>query len=132
MKKVLSIAAIIALIGVVAVTANAAQDGAAYSTYLGGSDDDEGYGIAVDGAGTLYIADVLNNRIRKVDSSAVPSLTFANTYLGGASASQDVTVLNLGNAPLDIANISTDPNFLGTFQRLGSRNDGLPVDENKF
>ena len=32
MKKVLSIAAIIALIGVVAVTANAAQDGAAYST----------------------------------------------------------------------------------------------------
>lgn len=32
MKRVLSIAAIIALIGVAAVTANAAQDGAAYNT----------------------------------------------------------------------------------------------------
>ena len=57
-------------------------------------------GVAVDGAGNLYIADTGNYRIRKVDVSDPPSLTFASTDVGQASAAQDVTVLNQGNAPL--------------------------------
>ena len=68
-------------------------------------------GVAVDGAGNLYIADSGNQRIRKVDVSDAPSLTFPSTNVGDASAAQDVSVLNLGNAPLDISQISTATNF---------------------
>ncbi len=59
----------------------------------------------------MYIADEFNNRVRKVDVSDAPSLTFASTNYGQASAAQDVTVLNLGNAPLNISQISTAANF---------------------
>jgi sugar lactone lactonase YvrE len=69
------------------------------------------HGIAIDGAGSLYIAEDYGNRVRKVDVSDAPSLAFANTNIGTASASQDVTVLNLGNAPLTISQISTAANF---------------------
>ena len=69
------------------------------------------WGVAMDGVGNLYIADTLNQRIRKVDVADAPSLTFASTNVGQASASQDVTVLNLGNAPLNISQISTAANF---------------------
>ena len=68
-------------------------------------------GIAMDGLGNLYIADYGNARIRKVDVSDAPSLTFAGTDVGQASPSQDVTVLNLGNAPLNISQINTAANF---------------------
>jgi sugar lactone lactonase YvrE len=67
--------------------------------------------VALDGAGSLYIADGNNNRIRKVDVSDPPSLTFASTNVGAASAAQDVNVLNLGNAPLTISQISTTSGF---------------------
>lgn len=68
-------------------------------------------GMAVDTADNLYIVEFLNNTIRKVDVSDAPSLTFPSTYVGMASAPQDVTVLNLGNAPLTINQISTAANF---------------------
>jgi sugar lactone lactonase YvrE len=68
-------------------------------------------GVAVDGVGNLYIADIRNNRIRKVDVSDAPSLTFADTNINAASAPQDVAVLNLGNAPLAISQISTPSDF---------------------
>jgi len=37
------------------VKVNAAGSGLAYATFLGGSDYDDGYGIAVDGAGAAYV-----------------------------------------------------------------------------
>jgi len=67
--------------------------------------------VAVDSVGNLYITDTANNLIRKVDLADAPALSFANTYIDGASASQEVTVLNLGNEALTISQISTAPNF---------------------
>ena len=66
-------------------------------------------GVAVDSAGNLYIPD--NNRIRKVDVSDPPSLTFPDTNVGDVSAAQDVAIDNLGNAQLNITQISTAANF---------------------
>ncbi len=69
-------------------------------------------GVALDALGNLYIADGGPiHRIRKVDVSDPPSLTFASTNVGAASAAQDVTALNLGNAPLTVSQISTTSGF---------------------
>ena len=68
-------------------------------------------GVALDSAGSLYIVDSVNSRIRKVDVYDPPSLTFASTAIGAASGAQDLTVLNLGNTPLTISSISTATNF---------------------
>jgi hypothetical protein len=68
-------------------------------------------GIVLDRNGNLYVADSQNFVVRKVDVSDAPSLSFANTAVGGASASQDVTVLNMGNTALVISGISTAANF---------------------
>ncbi len=67
--------------------------------------------MAVDGSGNVYIADTGNNEVLEVDFADPPSLTFAATDVGSASAAQDVTVLNLGNAPLNISQISVSSNF---------------------
>ncbi len=69
------------------------------------------YSVAVDSSGNLYIADFNYDRIRKVDVSDAPLLSFASTNVGQATASQDVTVLNLGNAPLTLSSISAAANF---------------------
>ncbi len=68
-------------------------------------------GIVLDRNGNLYVADSQNFVVRKVDVSDAPSLSFANTPVGGASASRDVTVLNMGNTALVISGISTAANF---------------------
>jgi hypothetical protein len=59
------------------------------------------WGVAVDGAGNLYIADAHNNVIRKVNVSSA-SLTFASTPLGlpSSDSPQMVTLANIGNAAL--------------------------------
>jgi len=61
-----------------------------------------GHGIAVDGAGNLYIADVINNRIRKVDPSGTIT-TVAGTGIGQGGFSGDGSpatsaMLNFPNA----------------------------------
>ena len=63
------------------------------------------------GAGNLYIGDTSNNRIRKVDVSDPPSLTFPSTHVGSASAAQDVGIENVGNDVLNIASIAPSANF---------------------
>ena len=68
-------------------------------------------GLLSDEIGNLYIADSQNAAIRKVDVFDAPSLTFANTTVGGTSTAQDVTVTNFGDSPLIITNISPATNY---------------------
>jgi hypothetical protein len=65
----------------------------------------------LDEIGNLYIADSQNAAIRKVDVFDAPSLTFANTIVGGTITAQDVTVTNLGDSPLIISKISPVTNY---------------------
>jgi hypothetical protein len=69
------------------------------------------FGILLDENGNLYIADSQNLVVRKVDVSDAPSLGFPDTQMGVTSASQDVTVMNLGNAPLSISQITATGNY---------------------
>jgi sugar lactone lactonase YvrE len=74
------------------------------------------YGVALDGAGNLYIADEQNYRIRKV-SVTTTALSFASTAVGATSSDspQSVTVANVGNLPLDAVGPGlaiTGPNFV--------------------
>jgi Beta-propeller repeat len=55
-----------------------------YSTYLGGSGDDAGNGIAVDGSGNAYVAGATNSR------------NFPTTYKAGGTGDYDVFVTKFG------------------------------------
>ncbi len=65
--------------------------------------------VAVDDAGNLYIADTFDNRVRKVTASAAP-LAFPNTAIGMPSATQTVTVNNIGNTALSLSPYFTQSN----------------------
>jgi hypothetical protein len=69
------------------------------------------FGILLDENGNLYIADSQNLVIRKVDVADAPSVSFPNTPMNVTSPAQDVTVMNLGNAPLSITNITATGNY---------------------
>ncbi len=69
------------------------------------------FGVLLDDNGNLYIADTQNLAIRKVDVADAPSVSFPNTAMNMTSPAQDVTVMNLGNAPLSITNISATGNY---------------------
>ena len=68
-------------------------------------------GVAVDGSGNVFVADTGNNRIVKLDLADAPSLSFASTRVGTASAEQKVTVQNIGNQPLIYKSIGVSSNF---------------------
>ena len=71
--------------------------GAAFSAGLNTPED-----VVADSAGTLFIADTANNRIRKVNSSGVIS-TFAGTGSNSFSGDGDVAVLATLNFPWAVA-----------------------------
>ena len=60
---------------------NPAGSGLAYATFLGGSGDDYGYGIAVDGAGSAYVT----GYTRSSDFPTTPG-AFDTSYNGGYAA----------------------------------------------
>lgn len=59
-------------------------------------------GVSVDGSGSLYIADFVNNRMVVMNRSLVPSQSFAPTNLGSTSVDspQSFYIQNIGNQPL--------------------------------
>jgi hypothetical protein len=116
---------------------NAAGSALAYSTYLGGSSHDEGFGIAVDSLGSAYVTGFTQstnfptaNPIQAANAgsddafvtkvNAVGSALVYSTYLGGSSNDEGfggIAVDGLGNAYVTGRTGSTDfPTTPGTFQ----------------
>jgi large repetitive protein len=78
--------------------ANAATNG--LSAGAGGNGGTTG--VSVDAHGNVYIADQSNNRIVKLSDATEGSLNFPNVVVGSSSAA-NITVQNLGNAPLSLS-----------------------------
>jgi Bacterial Ig-like domain (group 3)/Beta-propeller repeat len=72
---------------------NPAGSALVYSTYLGGSDDDWGYGIAVDGAGNAY----LTGRTWSTDFPTTPG-AFQTTCSGSCQGAGDAFVTEVNSA----------------------------------
>ena len=69
------------------------------------------YSIAAAPNGNLYFSDEAGNVIDKIDVSDPPSLTFSSVDVSNGSSQQDVTIQNLGTAPLNISHIAISSNF---------------------
>lgn len=69
------------------------------------------FGIAVDGAGNLYIADYNNNLIEMVGTNTEP-LDFSDTNVGSTSSPKTITLANIGNRPAYISSLSEVTDFL--------------------
>jgi len=70
---------------------NASGSGLAYSTFLGGTGTDQGYGLALDGAGYAHVAGV-------TDSANFPVTPGANDTTNGGAGDAFVAKLGLGFA----------------------------------
>lgn len=70
-------------------------------------------GVTLDSTGNVFIADDSGNRIVEVNRSQAPTVSFASTTLGSTSSDspQSVQILNVGNASLNLTNLSAAPNF---------------------
>lgn len=73
--------------------------------------------LGIDGSGCFYASRDGGGAIQKLDLSRTPSLTFPNTLVGATSASQTVSVVNLGDAPLELSvpASGTNPTLTGDF-----------------
>jgi uncharacterized protein (TIGR03437 family) len=110
-----------------------------YSTYLGGSGDDYGYGIAVDGAGSAYLTGITSssnfptqlayhatlqgtNDVFVTKLSPAGNALVYSTYLGGYGhdSGHGIAVDGAGSAyvtgPTDSANFPTRSAYQATFQ----------------
>ena len=67
--------------------------------------------LDVDSYGNIYIPDVYNDAIRKINVRTPPTLSFANTQVGQTSAAQDVRIINFGNSALSIGSIAVSSGF---------------------
>ena len=72
------------------------------------------FAVALDSVGNLYIVDQENSRIREVEVTMPPTLTFATATAAGSTdttdGSQTVTVSNIGNAALMLPTPTTGVN----------------------
>ena len=66
--------------------------------------------VFLDSNGSIYVADYVNNVIRKVSFAPV-SMSFPNETVGAASPAQTVTAFNIGNETLNFSNLSFAANF---------------------
>ena len=81
-------------------------DGKVYTQGLYGPE-----GLAKDGTGDIFIADVFNNKIREMQSNKIIlDFTFDPTYVGDISQPQPQYIENDGNAPLTLTSITPDAN----------------------
>jgi hypothetical protein len=123
---------------------NPAGSALAYSTYLGGNSDDDGFGIAVDSGGNAYVTGVTAstdfptmNALQPASGGGVDafvtkitpagSLVYS-TYLGGSrsDAGTGIAVDSLGNAHVTGYTYSLDFPTLNPLQaRLGGRDDAF-------
>jgi hypothetical protein len=115
---------------------NSAGSALVYSTYLGGSGDDEGYGIAVDRTGDAYVTGSTYSTdfptanplqatnkaqygtafVAKLSPAAAVtlstnSLSFAGQIVSTTSAEQSVILTNSGDEPLSITTITVSGDF---------------------
>ncbi|MGE0130295.1 MAG: SBBP repeat-containing protein [Blastocatellales bacterium] len=99
---------------VFAAKINPAGSALVYSTYLGGADDDQGYGVAVDGAGNVYLTGLTSSADFPVKNALQPARK--------GSSDAFVTKINAAGAELTYSTY-----FGGDGQEAGR---GIVVDAN--
>jgi len=67
--------------------------------------------IAAEANGNLFFADYNGNVIDKIDVADPPSLNFGTVPVNGVSFEQDVTIENLGTAPMHVSQFTISSNF---------------------
>jgi uncharacterized protein (TIGR03437 family) len=108
---------------------NASGSGIIYSTYLGGSGEDSGHGIAVDVLGNAYVAGITNSQDFNTRNAFQPTITgpaedafiakinptgtnlIFSTYLGGANSDQAFAITLDLNSDIYIAGSTSSLDF---------------------
>jgi uncharacterized protein (TIGR03437 family) len=108
---------------------NASGSGIIYSTYVGGSGEDSGHGVAVDVLGNAYVAGITNSQDFNTRNAFQPTITgpaedafitkisptgttlIFSTYLGGANSDQAFAITLDLNSNIYIAGSTSSLNF---------------------
>ncbi len=84
------------------------------------------YGLAFDNSGNLYIADLGNNAVRKINLQPSP-LSFPSTVVGQASPVQPVVITNAGNANLTVSALTFSGSFSQSLLNIADCNSNSVV-----